>query len=326
MGQEDPKSRTPFAFVSQKIPVTLIFYRRPERFLQVLRAVRGYRPETIYAIADGATNADVESQGRVRECREMLAREIDWPCRIERIFADNNLGLKERVESGLDRVFAATSFSIILEEDCVPRGEFFRFVESIREQWEGEEKIGAISGNCFLPASFPLSDDYFFSRYPHIWGWGTWARCWEKHDRSDAIWPLPGGLKALWPDMSPREIRYWEKVFGRVYGHQLKTWDYRWLLSFWRNQWIAVTPRDNLVENIGFGEGATNTRDVDVHSGVERIGLMSFPLRHSKQVKLHQAADQAVFINHYLRMEGKLSFWRRLRRSMGKRLAPFTSR
>ena len=186
------------------------------------------------------------------------------------------------------------------EEDCVPLPEFFPFVEEVRSRWETEEQVGAISGNSFLPANLQPTHSYFFSRYPHIWGWATWARCWRKHNSGDTVWPVKGGLGSLWPDMDKREKDYWERIFNRVYRHELETWDYRWLLSFWRNHWLAVTPRENLVQNTGFGEGATNTRDRSVDPGVERTGRMSFPLSHPDEIRRDEAADQAVFRNHYL--------------------------
>ena len=306
--------------MSRKLPVTLIFYRRPEQLRLVLEAVRAYRPDTIFAVSDGAKAGDSLGQDRVRGCRALVQQVVDWPCQVERIFAETNLGLRGRVESGLNEVFQKTDFSVILEEDCVPLPEFFPFVEEVRSRWETEEQVGAISGNSFLPANLQPTHSYFFSRYPHIWGWATWARCWRKHNSGDTVWPVKGGLGSLWPDMDKREKDYWERIFNRVYRHELETWDYRWLFSFWRNHWLAVTPRENLVQNTGFGEGATNTRDRSVDPGVERTGRMSFALSHPDEIRRDEAADQAVFRNHYLRMEGRLSFWPRLIRSLGKRL------
>lgn len=303
-----------------RLPITLIFYRRPERLKTVLEALRNYRPDTIFAVSDGARPGDAEGVSRVRESRNLLESAIDWPCRVERIYAEKNLGLRDRVESGLDEVFRKTEFSMILEEDCVPKPEFFSFVHEVRARWEGNKNLGAISGNCFLPANFRSPVSYFLSRYPHIWGWATWARCWRSRLEGDAVWPIKGGLKSLWPEMDPKETAYWERIFSRVYGHELETWDYRWLLSFWRHGWLAATPIENLVENTGFGEGATNTRDRDISPGVERTARLAFPLCHPDHLQRDEAADRAVFRNHYLRMEGKLPFLPRLLRSMRKRI------
>ena len=211
--------------MSRKLPVTVLFYRRPKQLRAVLQAVRAYRPEKIFAVSDGAKPRDSEIEAKVRECRSLLQNAIDWPCRVEKIFGDTNLGLRGRVESGLTQVFQKTDFSVILEEDCVPLPEFFSFVEGVRARWENEEQIGAISGNCFLPASFQLAESYFFSRYPHIWGWATWARCWQRHDTGDRVWPLQGGGGSLWPDMPKREKVYWDQIFNRVYRHELETWE-----------------------------------------------------------------------------------------------------
>lgn len=303
-----------------RLPVTLIFYRRPDCLRSVLATLRVYRPDTIFAVSDGARPGDQAGEDLVGACRALLASEINWPCRVEKIFAPTNLGLRERVESGLDEVFQRTPFSVILEEDCAPRADFFPFVEAVRSRWEGNERIGGISGSCFLPVKFHPRESYFFSRYPHIWGWATWARCWHAHNRGDSAWPLTGGVRSLWPDMNSGEALYWEKIFSRVYSHQLETWDYRWLLSCWRQKWVAATPSENLVENIGFGKDATNTSDPAIRPGVERVERLSPPWKHPAEVERDAKADEAVFKNHYLRMEGRLSFWPRLLRSLRKRI------
>ena len=230
------------------------------------------------------------------------------------------MGLRRRLETGLDWVFTEVPFAMILEEDCHPEPDFFPFVEAMRARYENEEKIGCISGNCFLPSDFSLESSYFFSRYPQIWGWATWARAWKAYDNISKEWPRVGGIYALWPDMSRREVRYWERVLDRVYQGELSTWDYRWLMGLWSHRLLSITPAVNLVKNAGFGEGATNTKDPEIQPGIERVGSFQLPYAAPNRLVRNVAADEAVFRNHYLRMEGRLSFWRKLIRSLGKRV------
>jgi hypothetical protein len=121
--------------------------------------------------------------------------------------------------------------------------------------------------------------------------------------------------------MSREEIAYWTRIFNRVYSNELETWDYRWLLTCWRHGWFGVTPGENLVENIGFGIEATNTLDLDICPGVERLGRLLPPWDHPPKLRRDEKADEAVFRNHYLRMEGRLSFWPRLVRSFRRRIS-----
>jgi hypothetical protein len=63
------------------------------------------------------------------EIREIVSQ-IDWPCEVQRHYADQNLGLKKRVSSGLDWVFSQVESAIILEDDCLPNQSFFKFCQS----------------------------------------------------------------------------------------------------------------------------------------------------------------------------------------------------
>ena len=306
--------------MSPRLPVTLVFYRRPARLAEVLARVRSYRPPVLFAVSDGAPPGEPGVADQVRAARKLVEEGIDWPCEVHRDYAEKNLGLRRRFETGLDGVFARTDFSIILEEDCLPRPDFFPFLEEVETRWRKEPRVASISGNCFLPKAHPLATSYFFSRYPHIWGWGTWARAWAAYDRDARGWSQRGGTRAMVPEMKPAEARYWDRVLGRVYAGELVTWDYRWLVGCWSRGWWSVTPAENLVENRGFGPEATNTRDPGVATGIERVQAMRFPLHHPARLERDLAADEAVFRNHYRNMEGRLPLWSRWGRSLAKRL------
>ena len=300
------------------IPVAIIFHRRPELVRLLMERIRSYQPAEVLLVADGP--AKEEDRSLCLEARRVAEQAVDWPARVRKNYSGPNLGLRRRLETGLDWVFSQVPFAILLEEDCHPRPDFFPFVEAMEKKYSAEHKVGAISGNCFLPVHFPLADSYFFSRYPHIWGWATWARAWKYYDRENQLWPRIGGARSFWPEMSHRENSYWQTIFDRVYAGKLETWDYRWLLGFWSGQFLAITPSQNLVDNAGFGPGATNTHDVEVDVGADRNERLGFPLQAPPAVERNEMADRAVFRNHYLRMEGKLPFWSRLIRSFGKRL------
>jgi hypothetical protein len=275
------------------------------------------RPARIWLVADGPKQA-MEAEQCLAARRE-AEKAVDWPCEIRQVYADRNLGLKERIETGLNAVFAQEEQALILEEDCHPTPDFFPFCEAMLEKYRREPRVGAVSGNCFLPKTEILSTDYYFSRYLHIWGWATWARAWNAYDRKNWSWP-PAGFRQLFPDADPKEKKYWNRIFRRVASGQFSTWDYPWISCFWMKGWVSITPAQNLVRNAGFGPEATNTRDVSVETGVERHGRLAPPFRGPKEIQANCHLDRAVFQNHLLRQEGRLSFWPRIRRSLIKRI------
>ena len=298
-------------------PVVIFLYRRPAHVNELLVRLQLVRPARVWLVADGPK--DTTEKNLCEQARQAAEGGISWPCKIERFYADTNLGLKKRIETGLDQVFEHEEEAIILEEDCHPTPNFFLFCEAMLEKYRNEPKVGAISGNCFLPKKQLVATDYYFSRYVHIWGWATWGRAWKAYDRRSWAWPKQGFCK-LFPNAEKTEKAYWNRIFGRVASGELSTWDYCWISWFWMQGWVSITPAQNLVRNVGFGPDATNTRDVLVKTGMERDELLSPPFDGPKEIKADTELDRAVFLNHLLQQEGRLSFWPRIRRSVTKRI------
>jgi len=298
-------------------PVVIFLYRRPAHVNELLVRLQLARPARIWLVADGPK--DTTEMSLCEQARQAAEGGISWPCKVERSYADTNLGLKKRIETGLDQVFEREEEVIILEEDCHPTPNFFLFCEAMLKKYRNEPKVGAISGNCFLPKKQLVATDYYFSRYVHIWGWSTWARAWKAYDRSRWAWPKQG-FRNLFPNAEKTEEAYWNRIFGRMASGELSTWDYSWISWFWMQGWVSITPAQNLVRNVGFGPDATNTRDVLVKTGMEREDLLSAPFQGPMEIKADTELDRAVLLNHLLQQEGRFSFWPRIRRSLAKRV------
>jgi len=298
-------------------PVVIFLYRRPAHVNELLVRLQLVRPARVWLVADGPK--DTTERNLCEQARQAAVAGISWPCQVVRLYSDTNLGLKKRIETGLDQVFELEEAAVILEEDCHPTPNFFLFCEAMLEKYRNESKVGAISGNCFLPKKQVLATDYYFSRYVHIWGWATWARAWKAYDRSRWAWPKEGFCD-LFPNADKTEEAYWNRIFGRMASNELSSWAYCWISWFWMQGWVSITPAQNLVRNVGFGPDATNTRDVLVKTGMEREDLLSAPFEGPIEIKADTELDRAVLLNHLLQQEGRLSFWPRIRRSLTKRV------
>lgn len=286
-----------------------------------MRHLHSEKPSRVWIVADGPKpEGGAEETKACLDARREAEAGVNWPCQVRKVYAVENLGLRTRVETGLDAVFAEETEAIILEEDCHPTADFLPFCRGMLARYRGESRVGGISGSCFLPRAVPVTTDYFFSRYLHIWGWATWARAWNDYDRAGWSWPRRG-FREFFPHANGREARYWNRVFQRLVTQKMATWDYPWASWFWKRGWVAITPSQNLIHNRGFGPGGTHTRDATVETGVEREGPLGPPYRGPEVIAPDEQLDQEVFQNHYLRMQGKLGFFSRIRRSLWKRIA-----
>lgn len=271
----------------QKIPVVLILYNRLNETLLTLAKIRAYRPKVLYLIADGPKD---ESDNLVCQAvRDHLT--IDWPCQFVKIFSNKNLGLRRRVVTGLTEVFKHEKWAIILEDDCLADLSFFHYASILLKKYASNEKIFSIAGFNGLP-NFKINSSYTFSRYVESWGWATWSRAWKKYDDNFKGWEslkLTSWLKTYLG--SSILASYWTTVFDLTSHEKLRSWAYRWEYSAWRSRGLTIVPKYNLIDNIGFGLKATNTkRKIWVPSAKS----LDFPLIHPKHVKINEKRDREV--------------------------------
>jgi hypothetical protein len=242
-------------------PVLLLAWRRPHTTQQVINAIRAVKPTRMFVACDGPNPSRLEEAAKVRATREVIEREIDWPCTIERRYSEVNQGCKVGVSSAINWFFDQVEDGIILEDDCVPHPDFLHFCSTLLDVYRDDQRVWVISGTNFQNGQKRGDGSYYFSRYNHIWGWATWRRAWQHYERDMSFWP-EWKLSEDWAKKlpNPAERRSWLKVFDRVYAGMIDTWDYQWTASVWYRGGLTATPNCNLVSNIGFGQDGAHTK------------------------------------------------------------------
>lgn len=283
-----------------KTPVVYIVFNRPELTARSFDLIRRARPERLFVVADGPRSSVSGEDRRCAAVREIVSQ-VDWPCEVTREYAEENLGCMRRITSGLDAVFAAVPEAIILEDDCMPDLTFFRYCDELLERYRDQERVGAISGDNFQPPSWSSGASYYFSRYPHCWGWATWRRAWLLMDREMSKWAdLRQGdwLRSLFPQRCDQW--YWRRMFDETYAGRIDSWGFRWTLTCWVEGLLTALPDSNLVTNVGFGGEGTHNQAED-NRAIVPTEPMTFPLRHPDKVARHAEADDYTQRTVYLR-------------------------
>jgi len=92
----------------------------------------------------------------------------------------------------------------------------------------------------------------------------------------------------------PKAVAYWTKIFDMMYANNgPNTWDYQWLYTRLKNNSLTIVPIVNLIENIGFGPGATHAMDVDSRF-MPPAKVMEFPIRHPPSFIPLKGADRRL--------------------------------
>jgi len=258
-------------------PVLLLTYRRANTTKRVIEELRRVRAPQIFFAADAPKPGEEQACQLVRD----LITTIDWPCEVKTRFREKNTGLRDAVESSITWFFGEVEAGIILEDDCLPGPDFFPFCAELLTRYRDDNRILHISGNNHDQT--PISNSYRFSQYPHIWGWASWARAWNRHRENPPL--HRSEFKRLLSErfVNPAERKYWTLTHDCISKGKIDTWDFPWLFHLLSENGLCITPERNLVANIGFGEDATHTVQKDSSHANREIHSLSFPLSHPKE-------------------------------------------
>jgi hypothetical protein len=192
--------------------------------------------------------------------RELIAQTLEVIDRqkidnLKLVISEKNKGLAQSVISGVSFVFESFDAVIVLEDDLIYSENFLEYMIISLEKYEKNYKVGSISGYSFDIGSSENNDNYFHPR-PSSWGWGTWKDRWEK-----VSWDLNSY------DTSIVNMRSFSKngqdlprmLKGTISGVQ-KSWAIRWSYKHFQYNWVCSYPFVSLVDNMGFGDDATNCK------------------------------------------------------------------
>nr|WP_319422270.1 glycosyltransferase family 2 protein [Pleurocapsa sp. FMAR1] len=275
-------------------PVVFIIFKRPDTTEKVFEAIRQAKPPKLLVIADGSRS---DKPGEAEKCaaaREIIDR-VDWDCEILKNYSEINLGCAKRVSSGLDWVFEQVPEAIILEDDCLPHPTFFRFCEELLKRYRYDERIASISGQNVQLGRNKTEYSYYFSRYPHIWGWATWRRSWQYYDFDMKLWPeikAKNLLRNILQD--PEAKKCWSEIFQSTYEHdkRIDNWDFQWTFSCWVESKLSILANVNLISNTGFGLESTNTNNEKSLYSNLAVEAIEFPMKHPPYVIRDTQADR----------------------------------
>lgn len=274
-----------------KAPVAFIIFNRPDTTEKVFNEIAKAKPSKLLVIADGPRVHRDGEAARCAETRKIIER-VDWECDVLTNYSDSNLGCKNRVASGIDWVFEQVPEAIILEDDCLPHPDFFRFCDELLELYRDDKRVSMIGGSNLQFGTKRGAASYYFSRFNHIWGWASWRRAWQHYDSDAKLWPEfrdANWLAALFEDRAVQ--KFWAGAFESVYQKKIDTWDYQWVLAAWTQGMLTILPSVNLISNIGFGAGATHTHGDSPYASLA-TGSLAFPLTHPAIVLPHREADE----------------------------------
>lgn len=299
-----------------KTPILVIMFNRPEQTRRVVEHVGRSRPPHLLLAADGPRESHPEDIQRCAEARQAALDAVDWPCTVDTLFSDTNMGCRRRVSSAMDWAFGQVDRAVVVEDDCLLSPDFLRLCDDLLERYKNDLRVGHIGAYNMQRGRTTTPDSYYFSRYAHCWGWATWADRWlDCYDHELATWPEvreAGDLMCQFT--APEEQAFWRNTLDAIHAGQIDSWAYIWTYTNFIHNRLAVVPRVNMVQNIGFGADATHTTNADAQDAQLAAAPMPEPFQHPDLMIRNVQADQHVARAHYWLRRNRKRFWRRSRR------------
>ena len=158
----------------------LIFsYNRPSHLKRVLISLESYKEKNINVILDGPKN---KKDKLIQEEVKKKVIKGDQKIKLKYIFRKKNLGLAKSIIKALDYYSKKYKYLIIIEDDCIPRKEFFSFIKKGVKINENNKSIGAICGYQLPQIHEKNKENLNLYLLDHFipWGWAILSENWIK--------------------------------------------------------------------------------------------------------------------------------------------------
>lgn len=255
-------------------PVLYMVFNRLETVKKSLEAIRKAAPAKLFIAADGPRDSRPGEEGLCQAVRNYILKHIDWDCEVKVRFQEKNLGCKIAVSSAIDWFFSEVEEGIILEDDCLPGEDFFRYAAAALEFYRNDSNVMHINGSCFGNPGDCGEYCGFLYRYAHVWGWASWRRAWKFYDVNLKNF-IPQKMYEIFPD-DQRQAARWNEILTKVIADSpgFNTWDFQWTYTVMVNGAWCVSPARNLISNIGTEQ---STHDMDSVSNVIELFVHKMP-------------------------------------------------
>lgn len=263
-------------------------FNRPEITRTSFACIRRARPPRLYVAADGPRAGRPDDADLCHETRQ-IATAVDWPCEVKTLFRGRNLGLRLACSSAISWFFKNEPEGIVLEDDCVPHPDFFHYCEELLERYRDVPEVMLIGGSNYQYGKKRGVASYYFSIYPHIWGWAAWRSTWQHYDiNMDGVERY---IKTRMPEQVGHDgaFRAMMRKFMLVEQGVDSNWDFQLVYSIWKAGGLSVIPNVNLVGNIGNVADSAHPWRTDISHFRKVEGLTE--ITHPKAVERNKEAD-----------------------------------
>lgn len=269
------------------VPILFIIFNRPDTSRQTFNEIRKQKPKTLFVAADGPRSNRPDDKEKCAETRDLI-KQIDWECNLKTYFRKDNIGCARNVAEAITWFFNEVEYGIILEDDIIPHPDFFPYCAELLERYKDNPQIAAING-YYKQGIVRNEASYFFRCNFSGWGWATWRRVWEEFDLYLDNYSYKELKEALhWAGFGWNDRQYKTDQFKLQKQQKADSWDWQFTLLILKLHALVVTPNQNMVNNVGWGDTSSHFKGTKSQT---KPVYPIMPLKHPEKIERIAEAD-----------------------------------
>ena len=243
------------------ISVLLVFFTRHELFRQVFEAFRAAKPARLFLFQDGPRADHPADRENIEKCRS-IAESVDWNCEVFKNYSDVNLGSDEAGYRADRWAFSLTDKCVVLEDDVVPSPTFIPFCKAMLDKYEDDPRVMLISGFNPTEKTSGVSEDILFTSATFTWGWASWKRVVDKWDEKYSWLDDGASVSTVQRYIDDHKVmKNLIRVCRRHKASGIPHFETILISNQYLHGGLTLTPRVNMISNIGVAEGSTHYQD-----------------------------------------------------------------
>ncbi len=277
---------------SNKIPVLVIGYNRPDFLSRTLEAIWKSKPSNIYIVIDGPKLDNAIDKKQVYKCQKIAEEFISkYKLNGKTHFRKENVGSAVNVLTGIMWFFNHEEFGAIIEDDCIIDSTFLDYLSDHRS-FLNQHKIKIISG--FRPnLDLKPNECLTLTHSPLTWGWATdyssWNNLWAN------VLLLNKQKKIFKRGIKLHIFNFWKIGFRRSMEGKNDSWDILLAFSMLINDYLTLVPSKNLISNIGTDDRSTNTFNKDGLINIKTFAYTRLKPNLDPALKFISYNDKKIF-------------------------------
>ena len=268
--------------ISKKDTIAIFAYNRPSHLRRVLISLENYKIPKAYIFLDGPRNKK----------DKILQKEIVFNIKynpyidLKLIRSSKNKGLAKSIMFGINYLSKKFENIIILEDDCVPRKEFFIFINKIKSSKYFKKNHNPICGYQFPQLHSKENKlSTVILNYFIPWGWCVSTKLWSKyimHLKKKSLKTNDNLIKKISKICSKKENKsIWSKKFiefNLIFNKKI------------------IFPNKSLIKNIGFdGSGINSSITNKFNTVYSKLSTKNVKMDFKQKNKLQQKQKKILF-------------------------------